>query len=155
MRNLPLFKSCPRCTSVKPLADFPRRTATTTSPGSYCVPCTRAFNRAYYAKSDCTKQRIRVQGNAKKYRDRNRKLLWEYLRLHPCIDCGETDPLGLEFDHVRPKRNNVSNLVSSCVPWSRIEAEIALCEVRCANCHRRKTARQLNWKVWYTGYPES
>jgi hypothetical protein len=27
-----------------------------------------------------------------------------------------------------------------------MEKEIAKCVVRCCNCHRRKTAQQLNWK---------
>ena len=26
-----------------------------------------------------------------------------------------------------------------------VEAEIAKCELRCANCHRRRTAQQFDW----------
>ena len=53
---------------------------------------------------------------------------------------------GVQFDHVRgEKSENVGNLVAGGYPWSRIEAEIAKCEVRCANCHWRRTAKQFNW----------
>jgi hypothetical protein len=32
--------------------------------------------------------------------------------------------------------------------WKTVELEIAKCEVRCANCHARKTARELgNYKT--------
>ena len=60
-----------------------------------------------------------------------------------CIDCGETNPLLLDFDHLRDKRANVSQLVQSGFSWATIAAEIDKCVVRCANCHARKTAREI------------
>jgi hypothetical protein len=65
-------------------------------------------------------------------------------RKHPCVDCGERDPVVLEFDHLRDKVRNVSGMANACQPWAKIEAEIAKCEVVCANCHRRRTARRIN-----------
>lgn len=64
----------------------------------------------------------------------------EYLQGHPCVDCGERDPLVLQFDHVRgDKVDAIARLVSQGRRWEAIEAEIAKCEVRCANCHQRVT----------------
>jgi len=46
----------------------------------------------------------------------------------------------LEFDHVLPgKTANVVALARRGVAEARVAEEIALCEVRCANCHRRRT----------------
>jgi hypothetical protein len=78
-----------------------------------------------------------------------RARLWAYLLAHPCVDCGETDPLVLDFDHVRgDKVGEICILVGNRRPWPLIEAEIAKCDVRCANCHRRKTALESgHWKL--------
>ena len=42
---------------------------------------------------------------------------------------------------MRDKFQNVGYMVSAGFAWSTIEQEIDKCEVRCANCHRRRTAR--------------
>jgi hypothetical protein len=81
-------------------------------------------------------------GTRRPRRQRNVRWVYEYLRDHPCVDCGETDPLLLEFDHVGDKRSGVMDLAWGEYSLASIEAEIARCEVRCCNCHRRKTAQR-------------
>lgn len=69
-----------------------------------------------------------------------------YLANNPCVDCGEDDPRVLEFDHVRGKKiAAVSVLVNKCKPIQDIDDEILKCDVRCANCHKRKTHTDLGW----------
>src|ERR1035438_3260146 len=62
-----------------------------------------------------------------------------------CVDCGyAASPYALDFDHVRGEKvGNVARMLSSNYAWSTIEAEIAKCEVRCANCHRVRTMTRL------------
>lgn len=62
----------------------------------------------------------------------------EHLRRCACVDCGERDPVVLDFDHVGTKTANVSRLVK-LASLQRLRREIAACEVRCANCHRLRT----------------
>jgi hypothetical protein len=38
----------------------------------------------------------------------------------------------------------VGSMVSE-YSWDRIAEELKKCDVRCANCHRRKTARDFKW----------
>jgi hypothetical protein len=67
--------------------------------------------------------------------------LIEYFRTHPCVDCGEADAVVLEFDHLRDKSFDVAQSLPYR-SWQSILDEIAKCEVVCANCHRRRTARR-------------
>lgn len=81
---------------------------------------------------------------------RNRKFIAEYLKDRSCITCSEDDPIVLEFDHVRNKKYKIADIVGKGYALSTIQAEIANCNVLCANCHRRKTSKQLNhWKQRY------
>ena len=73
----------------------------------------------------------------------NKKKIADYLRSHPCVDCGEADIIVLHFDHVRgKKRGNICTMVQSGCSWPTLLVEIKKCEVRCANDHMRKTARE-------------
>lgn len=66
-----------------------------------------------------------------------------YLAAHSCIDCGEVDVDVLDFDHVQgTKVCDVSRMVSRGYRLWRIKDEVEKCEVRCANCHRRVTAKR-------------
>lgn len=69
---------------------------------------------------------------------RPRRALIDRLKDGPCVDCGRTYASWLmEFDHVRGvKRANVSDLAQR--PESEILAEVAKCDLVCANCHRQR-----------------
>ena len=85
-----------------------------------------------------------------------RKYLVEYLSIHPCVDCGEDDILVLSFDHVRGKKKfNISESISGKRPrsLSKIKQEVKKCDIRCHNCHGRKTAVEKGfWKLQYLSH---
>jgi 5-methylcytosine-specific restriction endonuclease McrA len=84
-----------------------------------------------------------MQKNGEKYN--LRKLVSDYLSMHPCVDCGESDIDVLEFDHRNPeeKRFTIARYRNSrSVTPSTMMNEITKCDVRCANCHRKKTVRE-------------
>lgn len=104
----------------------------------------KEYDRAWYAKN---KDRIATKKNknCNLRRLRNLQFTIDYLRKNPCIDCGESDFMVLEFDHLCCKLDAVSELVRKGYALNKIKEEIKKCEVRCANCHRRKSAKQLGW----------
>lgn len=72
-----------------------------------------------------------------------------YLMRHPCVDCGERDSVVLEFDHVpdrASKSAGVGELVRRRARWAELRDEIRKCDVVCANCHRRRTAKRSGWR---------
>jgi hypothetical protein len=69
---------------------------------------------------------------------RNRILVETYLLMHHCVDCGESDPVLLELDHVTgDKAGTVSDLITRG-STAMICRELRKCQVRCCNCHRRR-----------------
>lgn len=75
----------------------------------------------------------------------------------PCVDCGESyPPCVMEFDH-SDGESKVARIADwprcvGCSPAAivRLEAEIAKCDVVCANCHRLRHAEELEgeWRGW-------
>lgn len=72
-----------------------------------------------------------------------RRFLEEYKNKHPCVDCLEADPVVLEFDHRDPKTKkfDIGTARSRGISLASVQKEVEKCDVRCANCHRRKHAR--------------
>jgi hypothetical protein len=77
---------------------------------------------------------------------RNREYVINYLNNHPCIDCGERDVVVLQFDHISgDKRREISHLVGNGYSIETIQKEIDKCQVVCANCHTKRTAKQFGY----------
>jgi hypothetical protein len=137
-------KRCPKCEVDVPVSRFNRRSDGRCAP--YCKPCASVYARNHYvANSDQYKKR-RLESQ-RRYRNRNREYVIEYLRTHPCVDCGESDPVVLDFDHIGEKETEVTNFARRAFSLSRLKLEMSRCEVRCARCHRRRTAKQFSWLV--------
>lgn len=130
---------CGRCGSKKPLAEFQFRYRDSGELQTWCRVCMAAYKQDWYVRNRAH-QLKQVKMNQQRTTRENQTRAWEYLGEHPCVDCGESDPVVLQFDHVRGKRDNVSTLIRGGFAWLIVLAEIEKCEVRCGNCHRRKTA---------------
>ena len=81
----------------------------------------------------------------KRHRIKIREKLLTFLYTRSCLDCGEKDPVVLDFDHVdqSTKFKSISQMLSGHYSWNSLMKEIEKCEIRCANCHRRRTYIQL------------
>lgn len=141
-------KTCSTCHELRPLQEFNRRA---TAPDGLQARC-RSCSRAWYL--------LNRQEHIDNVAQRNVRTLARYRRAlathlqQGCVDCGEADLRVLDLDHrdERAKVANVTVLITTLASWARVEREIAKCDVRCANCHRRRTAERGRW--WRHGVQE-
>lgn len=134
---------CTKCLLEKNENEFYFKNKAVGRRDTQCKSCVNAYRKEHYRKnSDVYKARSRRQDL--QYKKRNVTNILEYLKTHPCVGCGESDPLVLEFDHrdMETKTHNISKMIA-IFSWDKIEKEILKCDVRCANCHKRKTVKQL------------
>lgn len=134
----PATRRCGRCHQSKAVEDFAWRRKARGQRDNYCRPCRLAYKQEHYAA-----HRTRYIANASRRKraliDERMAYLIEFFRERPCADCGETDPLVLEFDHLGHKKFNIAKGLPNYT-WQSVLDEIAKCDVVCANCHRRRTA---------------
>jgi hypothetical protein len=137
---------CPGCGTECEPANFNFKDRATGRRQVYCRECSRRYGREHYQRNTAY-----YTAKARKRNPVDRQALHlrvlEYLACHPCVDCGEADPTVLDFDHVDPKckRIEVGRMIARGHSWRAIESEISKCVVRCANDHRRRTAKQFKW----------
>lgn len=147
-------KICSVCHVQKLTTEFHKNNTKKDGLQTKCKSCSSALTKIYY-RANTTLIKKTIRQNSQNRREIIRKNLWNYLLNHPCVDCGENDPIVLEFDHIDPsqKTYSIGNMCRD-MGWGKIELEISKCLVRCANCHRRKTAKDFSyWRHDYECSP--
>lgn len=107
----------------------------------------RRYDREYHANRSADKK-LRKQRLQKERVGRNLLVIRAYKANKGCADCGEKDPIVLDFDHRDRKTKKFKIGDCTRLGWSlnKIIEEAGKCDVVCANCHRRRTAKQLKWR---------
>lgn len=138
-------KQCSSCKRYKQLEAFAFKNKSRGQRDSRCKKCRQAYFNDRYKTSAARRESIKK--HLRDYRRRNRRFVFDYLKSHPCVECGEDEVILLEFDHKdgETKTAAVSRLASGSASLEQIKEEIAKCKVLCVVCHRRKTAATLGW----------
>ena len=132
------MRRCGRCGELKAAAEFAWRRKARGQRDNYCRPCRAAYKQEHYALNRERYVEAAVR-RRKALAAERATFLVEYFVSHPCVDCGESDPVVLEFDHRGDKAFNIAKGLRDR-SWEALIDEIAKCDVVCANCHRRRTA---------------
>jgi hypothetical protein len=101
------MRRCGRCHRRKPIEDFAWRRKAREQRDNYCRPCRAEYKREHYLANrrryiDQARRRKKIVGAERV------EYLVAFLHGHPCVDCGETDPVVLEFDHLRDKKFGIA-----------------------------------------------
>jgi hypothetical protein len=105
----------------------------------------RARELARYKRLKKTKEgSLVIQFNTAATRKRKQDWLIKVKLESGCVDCRnkKLPHYVLEFDHCRGvKKFNLGSY--GRLSWSKIEAEVAKCDVVCANCHKIRTWKRI------------
>lgn len=143
------MKRCCLCKQTLPLSEYNKHKDRKDGLQTVCRECNRARSRRYY-KENPELHKKNVRRRAKQVVADNRRQLMEYLSERSCTDCGITDSVVLEFDHLSDKKHNISSMMRAGYRWLSVLEEIEKCEVVCANCHRKRTyARSGCYRLEY------
>lgn len=137
---------CNKCNDDKIEDDFSFKNKLKGIRQTQCKNCVAKYRKVYYETNKLVAISYSTE-SSRLIRQRNRQYIWDYLTEHPCINCGNDNPIVLDFDHRDDvkKVGNVSDLSRESCSIEKIQLEIDKCDVRCANCHRERTAIQQNW----------
>lgn len=150
MLYLVSMKFCNGCNNFLALDRFTKNNSKSDGLQSRCKTCRAEYARQWY--SDPSNKEVHKERSKRVKQER--RIEYEQMVLvrlqGGCVDCGEIDPVVLQFDHLDPstKKFNISEVFSRQPSYDVFEEELDKCVVRCANCHIRKTATDFGW--WRT-----
>jgi len=109
-----------------------------------------ASKRHYEANKETYLKRIKKRN--KSQRKINKEYVQQIKENSKCVDCGETNSLLLDFDHVRgEKKMCISNMAHQAYSLESIKEEMTKCETRCSNCHRLATYKRRDEQKYSKG----
>jgi hypothetical protein len=94
----PSVKTCSTCRRSLEFSEFNLRSRSADGRQSVCRACNTARARRYYSEN-LDKHRKAVAAQVAKTRAAHLERIGDYLRAHPCADCGQADIRVLDFDH--------------------------------------------------------
>ncbi len=126
---------CSRCRAFRTRREFALRTSG--KPQCWCRACFREYWKQHYQR-----HKSYYFAKADAHEDRRRRLIRDAKSV-PCADCGRLYPYYvMDFDH-RPGEYKLFAVSAAVTSVRRsleaLRAEIAKCDVVCANCHRERT----------------
>lgn len=127
------MKRCAKCQEYLPLSSFWRSAKQHDGFQSYCKACSKKRRGEYYRDNREAEGQLRDEWN-RAYRD------W-YISLKadtPCSQCGDVFHHAAMHWHHRDaatKTASVGTLASNRAAKETVLAEIAKCDLVCANCH--------------------
>lgn len=134
---------CTNCGELKNSEEFPKNK-------TQCKFCKSEKNKEHYRNN---KQYYfdKARKNTAQQIDRLRLFVLDYFLSHPCVDCGETNPVVLDFHHERDKIATIAQLVHNGCSTNKLKREIDKCIVLCSNCHRIRHAKDDGWWKFMLG----
>lgn len=136
------MKQCSSCHQIFSLSHFHKNRRSKSGYRSECRDCKRIKQRKWWKPSSRA-------ASAVKHAAIKRAFLASILVDGYCVDCSECNILVLDFDHVDPstKLHSVADLLANG-GLPALKREVAKCVLRCANCHRIRTAHQFgSWRL--------
>lgn len=138
------MKRCPRCGKTKPISEFHKNKRRRDGLQTYCKPCRAVIDHDRY-------ERKRGEPRPRRAWERGRtEWLLSLKRERPCTDCGRIyPPQVMQWDHLpgAPKLGDISTAFRK-VSREQLLAEIAKCELVCANCHAMRTFERAGCATW-------
>jgi hypothetical protein len=135
MAAKPSQRRCARCGQLQPICNFGKKQRRPNEYQSYCRPCQSEYHREHYQKN----KNAYFESVQRRY-IRLRELL-RAAKDKPCADCGIKYPyyvMDLDHREGQEKCGVVARFLKRHSKQALL-AEIAKCDVVCANCHRERT----------------
>ena len=135
------MKKCCICKKEKELSEFHKKKESSDGHVNICKKCRLTYHSEWYNKN---KKKVYELNKEKK--EKIQMYIWNHLSSHPCVDLGGPRIIKKENEHVTGKKDfSIAEDPHRRLGLVKLQAEIDKCVIRCANCHRRKTAKQLGW----------